>query len=95
MVSYIRASDKATNKFSQKNMIGQGGDGVVYKGTLSDGTLVAVKVIFYLDTRGDEEFCYEVEITSKIKHRNILALRGCCVTSHSVKRKRRFLVYDL
>jgi serine/threonine protein kinase len=91
---HISELEKATNKFSQKNMIGQGGDGVVYKGTLSDGTLVAVKEIFDLDTRGDEEFCYEVEIISKIKHRNLLALRGCCVTSHSVKGKRRFLVYD-
>ncbi|WJX16646.1 hypothetical protein P8452_06647 [Trifolium repens] len=84
---HISELEKATNKFSQKNMIGQGGDGVVYKGTLSDGTLVAVKEIFDLDTRGDEEFCYEVEIISKIKHRNLLALRGCCVTSHSVKGK--------
>ncbi|GAU34601.1 hypothetical protein TSUD_15160 [Trifolium subterraneum] len=91
---HISELEKATNKFSQKNMIGQGGDGVVYKGTLSDGTLVAVKEIFDLETRGDEEFCYEVEIISKIKHRNLLALRGCCVTSHSVKGKRRFLVYD-
>jgi len=91
---HISELDKATNKFSQKNMIGQGGDGVVYKGTLADGTLVAVKEIFDLDTRGDEEFIYEVEIISKIKHRNLLALRGCCVTSHNVKGKRRFLVYD-
>ncbi|RHN77891.1 putative protein kinase RLK-Pelle-RKF3 family [Medicago truncatula] len=91
---HISELEKATNKFSQKNMIGQGGDGVVFKGTLSDGTLVAVKEIFDLDTRGDEEFIYEVEIISKIKHRNLLALRGCCVASHNVKGKRRFLVYD-
>ncbi|CAL5206614.1 unnamed protein product [Lathyrus oleraceus] len=91
---HISELEKATNKFSLKNKIGQGGDGVVYKGTLSDGTLVAVKEIFDLETRGDEEFCYEVEIISKIKHRYLLALRGCCVTSHSVRGKRRFLVYD-
>lgn len=91
---HISELEKATNKFSQKNLIGQGGDGVVYKGTLSDGTLVAVKEIFDLDTKGDEEFCYEVEIISKIKHRNLLALRGCCVASHNLRGKRRFLVYD-
>ncbi|KAE9595896.1 putative protein kinase RLK-Pelle-RKF3 family [Lupinus albus] len=91
---HISELERATNKFSQKNMIGQGGDGVVYKGTLQDGTLVAVKEIFGLETKGDEEFCYEVEIISKIKHRNLVALRGCCVTSDNSKGKRRFLVYD-
>ncbi|KAK7385146.1 hypothetical protein VNO78_30858 [Psophocarpus tetragonolobus] len=91
---HISELESATSKFSQNNMIGQGGDGVVYKGTFSDGTLVAIKEIFALETEGDEEFCYEVEIISKIKHRNLLALRGCCVSSDNLKGKRRFLVYD-
>lgn len=91
---HISELERATNKFSQRNMVGQGGDGVVYKGSLADGALIAVKEIFDLETRGDEEFCYEVEIISKIKHRNLLALRGCCVTSDNAKGKRRFLVYD-
>ncbi|KAK7320979.1 hypothetical protein VNO77_30992 [Canavalia gladiata] len=90
----ISELERATNKFSQRNTVGQGGDGVVYKGKLSDGTMVAIKEIFELETKGDEEFCYEVEIISKIKHRNLLALRGCCVASDNLKGKRRFLVYD-
>ena len=91
---HISELERATSKFSQRNMLGQGGDGVVYKGTLSDGTVVAVKEIFGLETKGDEDFTYEVEIISKIKHRNLLALRGCCISSDNVKGKRRFLVYD-
>lgn len=91
---HISELERATSKFSQRNMIGQGGDGIVYKGTLSDGTLVAIKEILNLETKGDEEFCYEVEIISKIKHRNLLALKGCCVASDNLKGKRRFLVYD-
>ncbi|XP_020202423.1 probable receptor-like protein kinase At1g11050 [Cajanus cajan] len=90
----ISELQRATDKFSQDNMVGRGGDGVVYKGTLSDGTVVAIKEIFDLETKGDEEFCYEVEIISKIKHRNLLSLRGCCVTSDNLKGKRRFLVHD-
>ncbi|KAF5444718.1 hypothetical protein F2P56_033826 [Juglans regia] len=86
--------EQATNGFSQRNLIGQGSFGVVYKGTLADGTLVAVKQILDLDSKGDEEFCNEVEIISKIRHRNLLSLRGCCVTSDNLKGKRRFLVYD-
>lgn len=91
---HLSELEKATDKFSQRNLIGQGSDGIVYKGTLQDGALVAVKEIFDLETKGDEEFCYEVEIISKIKHRNLVALRGCCVTSDNSKGKRRFLVYD-
>ncbi|KAL4596157.1 hypothetical protein ACB092_12G143800 [Castanea dentata] len=86
--------EQATDGFSQRNLIGQGAYGVVYKGTLSDGTLVAVKQILDLESTGDEDFCNEVEIISKIRHRNILALRGCCDTSDNQKGKRRFLVYD-
>ncbi|KAK7861580.1 putative receptor-like protein kinase [Quercus suber] len=86
--------EQATDGFSQRNLIGQGAYGVVYKGTLSDGTLVAVKQILDLESTGDEDFRNEVEIISKIRHRNLLALRGCCVTSDNLKGKRRFLVYD-
>ncbi|RZB69044.1 probable receptor-like protein kinase At1g11050 [Glycine soja] len=91
---HISELERATSKFSDSNMIGRGGDGVVYKGTLSDGTVVAIKEFFDLETKGDEDFCNEVEIISNIKHRNLLALWGCCVTSDNLKGKRRFLVYD-
>jgi len=91
---HVEELERATERFSRKNVIGQGGDGVVYKGTLSDGAVVAVKEIYYLEGKGDEEFCYEVEIISRIKHRNLLALRGCCISSDDLEGKRRFLVYD-
>ncbi|XP_050363487.1 probable receptor-like protein kinase At1g11050 [Argentina anserina] len=94
----IAELEKATDGFAQKNMIGQGGYGVVYRGSLADGTLVAVKQILdmeALDSKGDEEFSNEVEIIGKIRHRNLLSLRGCCVTSDDFRGKRRFLVYDL
>ncbi|XP_014502690.1 probable receptor-like protein kinase At1g11050 [Vigna radiata var. radiata] len=90
----VEELERATERFSRKNVVGQGGDGVVYKGTLSDGAVVAVKEIYYLEGKGDEEFCYEVEIISKIKHRNLLALRGCCISSDDLEGKRRFMIYD-
>lgn len=86
--------ERATDGFSQKNFIGQGAYGVVHKGALSDGTSVAVKQILDLDSQGDEEFSNEVEIISKIRHRNLLSLRGCCVTSDDRKGKRRYLICD-
>jgi serine/threonine protein kinase len=91
----ISELEKATNGFSQKNMIGQGGYGLVYKGVLSDGTVVAVKQLMHdLDATGDEEFRNETEIISKIRHRNLLSLRGCCASSDTDNGKRRYLVYD-
>ncbi|KAG5245957.1 hypothetical protein OIU76_001848 [Salix suchowensis] len=91
---HISELERATKGFSQTNFLGQGAYGVVYKGTLSDGALVAVKQMHDLDSQGDEDFSNEVEIIGKIRHRNLLSLRGCCVTSDNSKGKRRYLVYD-
>ncbi|RVX16042.1 putative receptor-like protein kinase [Vitis vinifera] len=81
----IAEIERATDGFSQKNFIGQGAYGVVHKGTLSDGTLVAVKQILDLDSQGDEEFSNEVEIISKIRHRNLLSLRVAALQVTTVK----------
>ncbi|PSS26753.1 Receptor-like protein kinase [Actinidia chinensis var. chinensis] len=89
---------KATDNFSQKNFIGRGGFGVVYKGNLADGTMVAVKRIIESDFQGNDEFCNEVEIISNLKHRNLVPLRGCCVTGedgdYEERESQRYLVYD-
>ncbi|KAL9663688.1 hypothetical protein QQ045_019079 [Rhodiola kirilowii] len=86
--------ERATNGFSTKNLVGQGTYGVVYKGILADGTLIAVKQMLDIDATCDEDFANEVGIISKIRHRNLLPLRGCCVTSDDLNGKRRFLIYD-
>ncbi|KAL1818868.1 hypothetical protein ACET3Z_013737 [Daucus carota] len=83
---HVDELEQATKGFSKKNLIGQGGFGVVYKGTLLDGTIVAVKQLLDMDINGDDqEFTNEAEIISKIRHRNLLALRGFCVTSDASK----------
>ncbi|KAJ4966328.1 hypothetical protein NE237_018177 [Protea cynaroides] len=89
--------EKATNNFSEKNLIGRGGCGVVYRGILSDGTTVAVKKIMESDFQGDTEFCNEVELISNLKHRNLVPLRGCCVTTEEDDKERgqqRYLLYE-
>ncbi|THU67710.1 hypothetical protein C4D60_Mb05t27590 [Musa balbisiana] len=91
----IKELDKATASFSQRNLIGRGGFGVVYKGTLSDGSLVAVKKVLEGLDDSDEEFRNEVEIISHLRHRNLVPLRGCCITEEdSEEGKQRYLVYD-
>ncbi|CAI0605658.1 unnamed protein product [Linum tenue] len=64
------------------------------KVVLSDGSSIAVKEMHDPESLRDEDFSNEVEILSKIRHMNLLCLRGCCVTSDVFRGRRRFLVYD-
>ncbi|XP_002441118.1 probable receptor-like protein kinase At1g11050 [Sorghum bicolor] len=87
---------KATGGFSERNLVGRGGFGAVYRGVLADGSVVAVKKMLDPDMEGgDEEFTNEVEIISHLRHRNLVPLRGCCIADEDVEEgKQRFLVYD-
>jgi serine/threonine protein kinase len=86
--------EKATDNFSMENLIGRGRHGVVYKGVLPDGTMVAVKRVIESEIQGSSEFYNEVEIISTLKHRNLVPLRGCCVTGRDEDGGRKYLVYD-
>ncbi|KAJ7518272.1 hypothetical protein O6H91_21G061800 [Diphasiastrum complanatum] len=79
----------ATDNFDSKNILGKGGFGYVYKGTLPDGALVAVKRLKEEGINGGElQFQMEVEMISLAVHRNLLRLKGFCMTSTE-----RLLVY--
>lgn len=71
----------ATNNFSSKNILGKGGFGNVYKGILTDGSVVAVKRLKDGNAVGGEiQFQTEVEMISLAVHRNLLRLYGFCIT---------------
>ncbi|XVE80253.1 hypothetical protein DITRI_Ditri14bG0124900 [Diplodiscus trichospermus] len=59
---------KATNNFSSNNMLGQGGFGPVYKGTLIDGQEIAVKRLSKNSGQGQEEFKNEITLIAKLQH---------------------------
>ncbi|GAV86633.1 LOW QUALITY PROTEIN: Pkinase_Tyr domain-containing protein/LRRNT_2 domain-containing protein/LRR_4 domain-containing protein, partial [Cephalotus follicularis] len=85
----LRELQVATDTFSNKNILGRGGFGKVYKGRLADGSLVAVKRLKEERTPGGElQFQTEVEMISMALHRNLLRLRGFCMTPTE-----RLLVY--
>lgn len=79
----------ATDGFSQKNFLAEGGFGSVHRGLLPGGQVVAVKQYKIASSQGDREFCSEVEVLSCAQHRNVVLLIGFCVEGG-----RRLLVYE-
>lgn len=82
--------ERATDRFDETRIIGEGGFGRVYKGILDDGILVAVKVLKRGDQQGGREFFAEVEMLGRLHHRNLVKLIGICIEEHT-----RCLVYEL
>lgn len=68
----------ATSSFSITSQIGQGGYGRVYKGILADGTVVAIKRAQQGSLQGEKEFYTEIELLSRVHHRNLVSLVGYC-----------------
>ncbi|KAL2930070.1 Receptor-like serine/threonine-protein kinase ALE2 [Bienertia sinuspersici] len=82
--------EKATDNLSPSRVIGEGGFGLVYGGVLEDETSVAVKVLKRDDQQGGREFLAEVEMLSRLHHRNLVKLIGICTDE-----RLRCLVYEL
>ncbi|XP_073041595.1 leucine-rich repeat receptor protein kinase HPCA1-like [Primulina eburnea] len=69
---------KCTNNFAESNCIGIGGYGKVYRGTLPNGKLVAIKRAQVGSMQGAGEFKTEIELLSRVHHKNVVSLIGFC-----------------
>ncbi|CAI5529119.1 unnamed protein product, partial [Closterium sp. Naga37s-1] len=69
---------RATDNFASDNELGSGGYGTVYKGVAPGGTLWAVKRAKNANEEGIEDFQNEVDVISKMSHRNLVRLLGYC-----------------
>ncbi|KAI9187423.1 hypothetical protein LWI28_028018 [Acer negundo] len=85
----LRQIKDATNNFDPANKIGEGGFGPVYKGTLSDGTVIAVKQLSSRSKQGNREFVNEIGMISALQHPNLVKLYGCCIEGNQL-----LLVYE-
>ncbi|XP_052170343.1 receptor-like kinase TMK4 [Diospyros lotus] len=83
---------EATSNYSEHNVLGEGGFGIVYRGRLPDGTQIAVKrmvAIPAISSKGLREFEAEIAVLSKVRHRHLVALHGFCIHENE-----RLLVYE-
>ncbi|KAL0454177.1 UNVERIFIED_CONTAM: putative receptor-like serine/threonine-protein kinase [Sesamum latifolium] len=85
----LRELQTATNQFSSENVIGEGGYGIVFRGVLHDGSIVAVKNLLNNKGQAEKEFKVEVEAIGKVKHKNLVSLIGYCAEG-----AQRLLVYE-
>ncbi|KAI7733461.1 hypothetical protein M8C21_015087 [Ambrosia artemisiifolia] len=79
----------ATSNFATENVIGEGGYGIVYRGVVRDGTVVAVKYLQNNKGQAEKEFKVEVEAIGKVRHKNLVGLIGFCADG-----AKRLLVYE-
>lgn len=68
----------ATEGFSERNVLGNGGYGVVYKGVLSDGTVAAIKMLHWQGKQGERAFRIEVDLLSRLHSPYLVDLLGYC-----------------
>ncbi|KAG4968094.1 hypothetical protein JHK82_033803 [Glycine max] len=86
---------KATENFSTKNKLGEGGFGQVYKqkiafqGTLRDDKELVVKRLPKKSGQGLDELKTEVVLIAKLQHRKLVKLLGCCIEGEE-----KLLIYE-
>ncbi|PIN12033.1 Serine/threonine protein kinase [Handroanthus impetiginosus] len=86
----FRDLKKATSRFDEKNKLGQGGFGMVYRGMLvKENMEIAVKLFSRENIKGQHDFLSELTIINRLRHKHLVKLLGWC---H--KKGKLLLVYE-
>ncbi|KAG5026109.1 hypothetical protein JHK86_022023 [Glycine max] len=85
----LKELHSATNNFNYDNKLGEGSFGSAYWGQLWDGSQIAVKRLKVWSNIAETEFTVELEILARIRHKNLLSLRGYCAEGQE-----RLIVYE-
>ncbi|KAG0496453.1 hypothetical protein HPP92_001144 [Vanilla planifolia] len=84
-----RELEMATDGFNPRNVMTHAGFGILYKGTLMNGTLAAIKLLYVEGRQGEREFRMEVDLFSRLHSQYLVGLLGYCADGHH-----RLLVYE-
>ncbi|CAN1843278.1 Probable serine/threonine-protein kinase PBL7 [Linum perenne] len=84
-----RELESATDRFSESNVIGNGGYGVVYRGILSDGTVAAIKMLHREGKQAERAFRIEVDLLSRLHSSYLVELVGYCADQNH-----RLLIFE-
>lgn len=79
----------ATDDFSEANVIGHGGYGIVYRGVLSDGIMAAIKMVHRDGKQGERAFRIEVDLLSRLHSPYLVELLGYCADQNH-----RLLIFE-
>ncbi|KAI4383406.1 hypothetical protein MLD38_009248 [Melastoma candidum] len=85
----LRELERCTGGFDNRNVIGEGGYGIVYYGVLDDGSQIAVKNLLNNRGQAEREFKVEVEAIGRVRHKNLVRLLG-----YGAEGAHRMLVYE-
>lgn len=81
--------ESATDRFKNENKIGEGAFGEVFKGSLANGTEIAVKCLKLGSQHGEDSFYTEIDTYGRVHHRHVVTFMGYCISGVN-----RMLVYE-
>lgn len=88
--------EQATNNFDTSSFLGEGSHGQMYRGSLNDGSLVAIRCLKLKKRYSTHNFVHHIELISKLRHSNLVSALGhcfeCYLDDSSVSRM--FLVFE-
>ncbi|KAL5724978.1 hypothetical protein ACHQM5_008177 [Ranunculus cassubicifolius] len=74
--------EEATKNFMQSNLMGEGSQGQLYKGSLRDGSTVAVRCINLMQRHSPQRLLQHMEVLSKLRHQHLVSVLGHCIVTH-------------
>ncbi|KAL4586851.1 hypothetical protein LXL04_011496 [Taraxacum kok-saghyz] len=74
--------EEATNNFDSSNLVGEGSQAQLYKGSLTDGTIVLIKCLKLKQKNSTQSLKQHMEVISKLRHRHLVSVLGHCIVSY-------------
>ncbi|KAG9140167.1 hypothetical protein Leryth_015795 [Lithospermum erythrorhizon] len=78
----LEEMEDATNNFGPSNLVGEGSQGQVFRGSLGDGTVVLVRCLKLKQKHSAKNLKQHMDVISKLRHRNLVSVLGHCIVTY-------------